>query len=252
GDTGDTGATGVTGSTGDTGATGSTGATGDTGATGVTGSTGATGVTGATGPEGPGSIRNSGVIPFSIENSEAQVSTDAQGNPSIIQFAGFEANPVVSSDPTQLQAGDWAAGTITFNSVNYTQFYRCTFVMPYDAVVKNLYVLFGAKAAVNLEDGVSVYPFAALTVLTSATPGQLTGGMVFTILQNTITYSSPFIAPAGGGVVPKYTLVSGSLTEINEPIPAGSLVGVIMGIRAEGVTTETTVQFSVSGGILLE
>ena len=124
--------------------------------------------------------------------------------------------------------------------------------MPYDAVVKNMHVLFGAKMSVYLDAGVTLYPFAALAVLTSDTPGQTDGEMIFTINQNTITYADPFIAPEGGGQVPKYTLVRGSRTDINDTIPAGSLVGIIVGIRADGVTAETTVRFSVSGGILLE
>ncbi len=194
----------------------------------------------------------SGVIPFAIDDEYAEVSTDDLGNPSIIQFAGYEANAINSGRPTQLQEGDWAAGTITFDFVNYDQFYRSCFVMPYDAVVKNIYVLFGAKMSLFLPEGSTLFPFAALAVLTSDTPGQMTGGMVFTILQDTLTYSDPFIAPAGGGQVPKYTLERGSLTDINVSIPAGSLVGIIVGCRAEGVTSELFVRFSVSGGILLE
>lgn len=260
GDIGPTGPQGLQGETGPTGPQGLQGETGPTGLQGLQGDTGPTGPqglqgeTGPTGPTGPGSIRHSGVIPFSIQDGDVEVSTDDQGNPSIIQFAGFEANAIApgSGEPTQLQTGDWAAGTITFNFNNTMQFYRCTFVMPYDAVVKNIYVLFGAKMSVYLLDGVTIFPFASLAVLTSDTPGQVTGEMTFTILQNTITYSDPFIAPPGGGQVPKYTLVRGSQTDINDIIPAGSLVGIIVGIRAEGVTAETAVRFSVSGGILLE
>jgi len=261
GPTGPTGATGAEGPTGPTGATGAEGPTGPTGATGAEGPTGPTGTTGTEGPTGPtgptgpaGSTGpdRAGVIPFAIDNEYAEVSTDDQGNPSIIQFAGFEANQINSGRPTQLQEGDWEAGIITFNFNNYDQFYRSCFVMPYDAVVKNIYVLFGAKLSLFLDDGVTMYPFAALAVLTSDTPGQTTGGMVFTILQDTLTYSEPFTAPEGGGVVPKYTLRRGSTTDINALIPAGSLVGIIVGCRAEGVTTETFGRFSVSGGILLE
>ncbi|MDR2022992.1 MAG: hypothetical protein LBQ71_07010 [Hungatella sp.] len=194
----------------------------------------------------------SGVIPFAIDDEYAEVSTDDLGNPSIIQFAGFEANAINSGRPTQLQEGDWAAGTITFNFANYDQFYRSCFVMPYDAVVKNIYVLFGAKMSLFLPEGSTLFPFAALAVLTSDIPGQMTGEMVFTILQDTLTFSDPFIAPVGGGQVPKYTLERGSLTDINVSIPAGSLVGIIVGCRAEGVASELFVRFSVSGGILLE
>ncbi|SET57659.1 Collagen triple helix repeat-containing protein [Lacrimispora sphenoides] len=257
GPTGPTGLSGATGPTGPTGSTGPTGPTGPIGLTGATGPTGPTGLTGETGPTGPtgpaGTGTNmSGVIPFAIDDEYAEVSTDDLGNPSIIQFAGFEANAINSGRPTQLQEGDWAAGTITFNFVNYDQFYRSCFVMPYDAVVKNIYVLFGAKMSLFLPEGSTLFPFAALAVLTSDIPGQMTGEMVFTILQDTLTFSDPFIAPVGGGQVPKYTLERGSLTDINASIPAGSLVGIIVGCRAEGVTSELFVRFSVSGGILLE
>uniref|UniRef100_UPI003261B19F hypothetical protein n=1 Tax=Clostridium sp. NkU-1 TaxID=1095009 RepID=UPI003261B19F len=257
GPSGPTGPTGATGPTGPTGPSGPTGPAGVTGATGPTGDTGPAGLTGATGPTGPtgpaGTATNrSGVIPFAIDDEYAEVSTDDQGNPSIVQFAGFEANAINSGRPTELQEGDWEAGTITFNFANYDQFYRSCFVMPYDAVVKNIYVLFGAKMSVFLPEDATLFPFAALAVLTSDTPGQQTGEMVFTILQDTLTYSDPFVAPAGGGQVPKYTLERGSLTDINATIPAGSLVGIIVGCRAEGVTSELFVRFSVSGGILLE
>ncbi len=97
-----------------------------------------------------------------------------------------------------------------------------------------------------------MYPFAALAVLTSDIPGQMTGEMIFTILQETLTYSEPFTAPEGGGAVPKYTLKRGSETDINAVIPAGSLVGIIVGCRTEGATSEIFSRFSVSGGILLE
>lgn len=254
GSTGPTGLAGEIGSTEPTGSTGEIGPTGSTGSTGEVGPTGATGVAGETGPTGPAGTTGpdrSGILPFAIDEDLANVSTDTLGNPSIVQFVGFEANPILSGSPVELQPGDWDNGTITFNWNNYDQFYRSCFVMPYDATVENIYVIFGAKFQLYLEDGVILHPFVELALMTSDIPGQMTGEIVFTVLPDTVVYSEPFEAPPGGGLVPKYTLKRGSKTDISTVIPAGSLVGIIIGCSAEGTTTEVVAKFSVSGGVLL-
>jgi hypothetical protein len=75
---------------------------------GPTGPTGGTGPTGDTGPTGP----IAGVIPFSIVNDASQqISTDNNGEPQILQFAGFSSN---SEYTVNLDPGDWVSRSINF------------------------------------------------------------------------------------------------------------------------------------------
>ncbi|RKD30948.1 hypothetical protein [Lacrimispora algidixylanolytica] len=55
------------------------------------------------------------------------------------------------------------------------------------------------------------------------------------IIQNTITYAEPYF-DTKSGTIPKFSMRSGSLTHLNEPISAGTLVAVVIGWRGDGVT----------------
>lgn len=114
--------------------------------------------------------------------------------------------------------------------------------MPYDGILRNIYVLFSTKYGANFESGSTIYPFVAIATSDSI-------NLVYTILQDTITYTDPYI---GGIDYPKHTLRRGSLTNLNIPIAEGTLVGIVAGIRGENVTSEQYGQFAIAGGLFLE
>lgn len=250
---GPTGSTGVTGSTGPTGAGGTPGATGATGPTGANGATGATGTTGATGPAGTGGATGptgstgatgetgatgpvAATIPFSLGKYGISFGTDAQGEPLIISFSGF--SPAVYSSQ-YLQEGEWLSGTITIED---SMFFPTSFVMPYNAVLQNIHVLFSVSQVVTFEEGATINPFVCLGVSNG-------NNLVYTILQDTITYTAPY---PGGVNIPTHSCVTGAKTGLNIPIAEGTLVGIIAGIQAENVTEEQYAIFNVSGGLYLQ
>lgn len=235
GATGPAGAQGIPGPAGMTGATGATGAAGAAGVTGATGATGSTGATGPTGSTGP----TAATIPFSLSNvysSGAQISTDAQGTPSMVNFAGFGGDNAYS---ISLQPGEWDARTITIREENS---YPSSFIMPYDGILRNIYVLFATRTTMELEAGVIMRPFVCLATLNS-------DNLVYTVLPETLTYTEPYV---GGTTIPKYTLRRGALTGLNVNLPAGTVVGIVLGWRGENVTSEQSTQVSVSGGLYIE
>ena len=105
---------------------------------GATGPAGATGPTGAEGERGP----IAATIPFSLSNvnsSGAQISTDAQGNPETIAFAGFGGD---SGYGLHLQPGEWASGSVT---ITQSYSYPSSFIMPFDGTLRNIYALFANR-----------------------------------------------------------------------------------------------------------
>ena len=220
------------GATGPAGATGTAGATGPTGATGITGATGPTGAEGERGPI-------AATIPFSLSNvnsSGAQISTDAQGNPETIAFAGFGGD---SGYGLHLQPGEWASGSVT---ITQSYAYPSSFIMPFDGTLRNIYALFANRSELNLDEGVTMRPFVCLGISNS-------NALVFNILQDTIVYTAPFV---GGTSLPKYSVRRGSLLNLDIPLPAGTLVTVIGGWVGEGVTSEQSTQVSFSGGLYID
>lgn len=220
------------------GITGPTGVTGATGSTGDSGPTGETGVTGVTGPTGSAA----GFIPFSISNQTLQqISTDSEGNPQVVQFAGFSPD---SPNMITLATGDWQTGTITFSQGAETVYYGISFVMPQGGVVRSFYVTFGSQGGAVIEDGAVMEPFACLAI---ATPNSAQNQLIYTIVQDTITYTEPYIGT--GNNIPTYAIRNGSKTDLDVVIPEGVLVGIVVGWRGENVTTEQSGAFSVFGGI---
>lgn len=220
---------------GATGATGAQGAVGNTGAAGATGPSGATGATGADGQRGP----IAATIPFSLSNvnsSGAQISTDAQGNPQQVTFAGFGGD---SGYGLYLQPGEWASGSIT---ITESTAYPSSFVMPFDGTLRNIYALFANRQQLNLEEGVTMRPFVGIAVSNS-------NALVFNVLQNTIVYGEPYV---GGSSIPKYSVRKGSLTGLDVSLPAGTLVTIVGGWQGESKGTEQSTQISFSGGLFIE
>lgn len=230
---------------GSTGPTGATGPTGEDGAAGVTGATGADGVTGATGPTGIASP--AGIIPFAILNENLiQISTDDSGQPSVLQFAGFSPG---SQNPVILDFTDWQAGTINFHTGeggNY--FYNISFVTPHDIVVRNIYVTFGTSDNTTIAEGNIMTPFACLAV---ANPVPTMPRISYTILEDTLTYTQPYIGTVDG-TVSKFTMRQGALTGLDVSITAGTLVAIVIGWSGENVTTAQVGTFTVYGGIYYE
>jgi hypothetical protein len=187
------------------------------------------------------------MIPFSITNDASQqISTDTNGEPQILQFAGFSPN---SEYTVYLDPGNWTSGEINFIlAEGGSTSYAMSFVMPRDGIVRNIYVIFGSEQDNEIAEGITMYPFACLAV---ATPNSTQNQINFVIIQNTITYTEPYVGTEAG-TLPKFSMRSGSLTNLNEPISAGTLVAIVIGWRGEGVTVAQSGAFSVFGGIYME
>ena len=215
---------------GEPGPQGAIGPQGPQGEPGPQGVIGPRGPQGEPGPQGP----TAATIPFSLSNvnsSGAYISTDAQGRPDMVNFAGFGGDSAYS---ITLQPGDWDARTITIGESNS---YPSSFIMPYDGVLRNIYVMFATRTTLNLDAGITMRPFVCLAVLNSE-------NLVYTVLPETLTYTEPYV---GGAEIPKYTLRRG---EVN--LPAGTVVTIVLGWEGTGVTTEQQMQVSVSGGLFIK
>lgn len=135
--------------------------------------------------------------------------------------------------------GEWATGII---AISEGMQYGTAFILPYDGIVKNIYVLFSSSYTLLFEEGSTIHPFICLAVSTS-------DDLVYTILQDTLTYTDVYI---GGVEYPTHTIRKGSLTNLNIDIAEGTLVAIVAGIIGDNVTTEQYGNFSISGGIFLE
>lgn len=226
---------GPQGAIGPQGPQGEQGERGPRGYQGEPGPQGEAGPQGEPGPQGP----TAATIPFSLSNvnsSGAYISTDAQGRPDMVNFAGFGGDSAYS---ITLQPGDWDARTITIGESNS---YPSSFIMPYDGVLRNIYVMFATRTTLNLDAGITMRPFVCLAVLNSE-------NLVYTVLPETLTYTEPYV---GGAEIPKYTLRRGELTNLYVNLPAGTVVTIVLGWEGTGVTTEQQTQVSVSGGLFIE
>ena len=127
---------------------------------------------------------------------------------------------------------------------NETMQYGSSFILPYDAVLKKIYVVFATSENDTFSDGATIRPFVCIgTASSEATE------LAYTILQNTITYTDPL---EGGITYPKHTLRWGSLIDLNISLQEGTLVAVIAGIMAENITEPQYGGFVISGGLFLE
>ena len=253
GETGATGAAGADGLPGATGAAGADGMPGATGATGADGMPGATGPTGAAstvpGPTGPTGMSGpiAAFLPFCTVNQSAPpISTDAEGNPAIVQFCGFGYG---SYNYIYLKPDEWSSGTITLSesaSAMGPTYYGASFVMPNNGIVRKIYLTIGSKMGNHLSEGVVMFPFACLA---AAKPTSLVNEIVYSIIPETMTYTEPYI---GEGTVPKFSIRNGYTTNLDVFLEEGSLVAVVLGWRGENVEEEQYGAFSIFGGIYLE
>lgn len=187
----------------------------------------------------------SAFFPFSSAGQSAvPISITSTGDPEIVQFCGFGPN---ANSQIYLKPGDWNAGTITLSEAFSTSNYGPSFIMPNDGIIRKIYVTFGTKMGVSLEDGSIMYPFVCIAV---ANPTSLVNEIVYTILPDTFTYTDPYIGD--GGVVPKFSIRKGMSLNLNVEISEGALVAIVMGWRGENVTNERTGTFSVFGGIYID
>jgi hypothetical protein len=120
--------------------------------------------------------------------------------------------------------------------------------MPRDGIVRNIYVIFGTEQDNALAEGITMIPFACLAV---ANPDNINNQISFTIIQDTITDAEPYVGPASG-TLPKFAMRSGSLTNLNVPISAGTLVAIGVGWRGDVTTGAQSGAFSSFGGIYIE
>ena len=244
GPAGPQGEPGPAGAQGEPGPAGAQGEPGAAGPQGEPGPAGAQGEPGAAGPQGePGPAGSPGptaaTIPFSYSNQNASgvpLSTDDTGAPAQIAYAGFGGDTGYFS---VLDPGEWASGLIT---VNTSESYPSSFVMPYDGIVRNFYGVFANRQELSLNEGAFLRPFMCLAT------GQ-TDRLAFTVLQNSIVYFPPY---TGGESIPKYSIRRTSQTGLNIPLPAGTLVTIIFGIIAAGTGTAQYMTASISGGIYIE
>ena len=232
---GERGPAGPQGETGPTGPQGETGPTGIQGEIGPAGPQGEAGLTGPQGERGP----TAATIPFSLSNSNstgAQLSTDTAGDPYRIAYVGFGNE---NGYQMYLDPGEWTSGVIT---IREDRSYPASFVMPFDGTLQNFYGVFANRESLSLDAGVTIRPFMCLATGDN-------NSLIFTIIPNSIVYFPPYVS---GAEIPKYTIRRANSTGLNIPLSSGTLIAIIMGITAEGTTTEQNMTGSISGGIFIE
>ena len=235
GEPGAPGPQGEPGTAGPQGEPGPAGAQGEPGVPGPQGEPGTPGPQGEPGPQGP----TAATIPFSYSNQNSSgvpLSSDNTGAPAQIAYAGFGGD---SGYFTVLDPGEWASGLITINT---SESYPSSFVMPYDGTVRNFYGVFSNRQELFLEEGVILRPFMCLAI------GE-TDRLAFTVLQDSIVYFPPYLSEEE---IPKYTIRRARQTGLNIPLPAGTLVTIIFGIIAAGTAAAQYMTASISGGIYIE
>lgn len=189
------------------------------------------------GPQGvqgnPGPI--AATIPFAVTGYGMELFAYEDGYPSQISFAGFGKQ----EEYTSLELGTWQTGEITF-----TEDMNCgvSFIMPYDGVLKSLYVAFSSSQGLEYEPEVIIRPFACIATCT-------TDELTYVIQQDTMTYVDPYL---GGAPIPKHTLRKASTTNLNVPLAAGTMVAIVLGIMSEGTTEPERAKVSISGGLFIE
>lgn len=184
-------------------------------------------------PGNPGPV--AATIPFSIAGYGSNLAAYEDGSPSQINFAGFgkqELNILID-------LGTWQTGEITFNENMES---GVSFIMPYDGVLKSLYVVFSIGYSLELDPGVVIKPFTCIATCTS-------DDMTYVIQQDTMTYTEPYLS---GAPIPQNTMRKASTLNLNLPLAAGTMVGIVIGIMSEGTTNPQQVQLSVSGGLFIE
>lgn len=234
----------VAGNRGEPGPQGEKGEKGDPGEKGEQGEPGPQGEQGEPGPQGIQGIQGergpmAATIPFSFSNhyaSGAELHTDETGMPDEIAFVGFGSE---DGQNMYLQTGEWASGVV---SISQSQSYPASFVMPYDGTVRNMYGVFANRQSMMLEEGVSLIPFMCLAVGAE-------NSLSFTILQNSIIEFPPY---TGTEEIPKYSIRRAGREDMDIPLATGTLVAIIMGIRAEGASRAQYATASISGGIFID
>ena len=169
-------------------------------------------------------------------SSGAEIAANEQGIPSIGTFVGFGGDSVYG---IRLNEREWESGSITVKEDNS---YGSSFIMPFDASIKKLYVLFANRNTLYLDEGITMRPFVVLAVAEN-------NNLTYRMLPETLTFTEPY---AGGEAIPKYSVRRGSLTDLNVNIPEGTLTAIIGGWMGEGLQQEEYGQVSISGGIYAE
>jgi hypothetical protein len=195
---------------------------------------GPTGPTGPTGPAGePGPI--AATIPFSIGGYGTGFSTHEDGYPNQIKFSGFGKQDY----GLLIGVGEWQTGLITFDE---NMQYGTSFVMPYDGVLKSIYVVFSTSSLLEFDPGVIINPFVCIATCN-------TDELIYVIQQETMTFTDPYL---GGEPIPQYTLRKAATLNLNLPLPAGTMVAIVLGIMSEGTTDPQFAQLNASGGLFIE
>lgn len=189
---------------------------------------------GPTGPAGEaGPI--AATIPFSLSGYGTTYSTHEDGYPHAIRFSGFGKQEYY----VEIEQGAWQTGTIVFTE---SMAYGASFVMPYDGVLRSLYVVFSTSYQTEFDPGVVIMPFACIATCN-------TDDLIYVIQQETMTYTDPYL---GGAPIPGHTLRKASTTDLNVPLAAGTMVAIVLGIMAEGTVNSQSAELNVSGGLFIE
>ena len=196
--------------------------------TGPTGPTGPQGEIGPTGPQGDSSP--AAVIPFSSGSDTSNPHTNASGEPTEVQLVSF------SGHSSNIQIAENAFALPTGNN------YQFAFAMPYNAVVKSIYLTCANWADFTPPPGALVYPF----VMLATAPINSNSFTLLTATQTETTGSW-----VGGVNNPAGTTLSGSRVDIDVPIPAGSRVAICCTYRITGTPSAQDYYFYYAGGILL-
>jgi hypothetical protein len=168
----------------------------------------------------------------------AMLSSDELGQPRQLGFAGFG---VSDYQYIWLEPGVWASGMIAFDD---NMQYGSAFIVPFDATLKKIYVVFSVEEFTGFSPGAVIRPFVCI-----GTASANSADLVYTVLNETMVYTPTL---DGGTEYPRHTLRWGSLVDLDVPLPAGTLVAVIAGIMSGNTAESQMGNFAVSGGLFLE
>lgn len=191
---------------------------------------------GPTGPEGAtGPAATAATIPFSLSGYGTLFTTNDDGDPEAICFPGFGKQ----DHSITLGLGEWQTGVIAFTDSNS---YGTSFVMPYDGVLKSLYVVFSTSNEELFDPDTVIRPFACIATCT-------TDELTYVIQQESITYTDPYL---GGAPIPMHSLRKASTINLSVPLPAGTMVAIVLGILCESPPSSQSAGLNVSGGLFIE
>lgn len=221
------------------GPTGSTGTQGEEGPTGPTGETGPMGLEGPRGPQGP-EASSFTIIPFASQIAPRTWAFG--GEPTRVTLLGFGYGDARNQT---LINGDYSIPIGNNNgpfdlSTDANNNYQLVFSLPFDMIIKSIYITVGTWGEANFETRV-VYPFLQLysTTATSNT---------FTPIPGTIVEPEQGIGP---GSVPRATTQAAFKNDLEVKLEAGTrlAIGGLMRVENENSIFPRDYYLYFTGGI---